>query len=111
MNTQGWIRALMAKNMGTKEFFEHVVECLDREFELEADISKLKDRYAIKFSRYDILIPEAEATSLKSKGPYSLDKYILDQLLMMGFEFDKYRSQYIRYCYGLLYKDANRSVY
>lgn len=111
MNTQGWMRGLMAKNMEGDKFVEHVADCLGREFGLEVGTIKQKEMYVVKLGIYDVSIPADEAAALKSKSPYSLDKYILDQLIAKGLEFDKYRSQYIRYCYGLFYRDTEGCVY
>ena len=48
MNTQGWIRGYMAKNMEEEKFLHHVVECLEREFEIASSISKTNDGYIVK---------------------------------------------------------------
>ncbi len=34
-------------------------------------------------------------------GPYRLDRYILEAFMIQGFSFDKKRSQYIRYVFGI----------
>ena len=101
MNTQGWIRALMAKNYGAENFLEHVVECLGKEFEMESSTIKQKGRYLVKLGIYSTLIPVTVLSKLKSRGPYNLDMFILDQLQTQGFDFDKRRSQYTRYCYNI----------
>lgn len=104
MNTQGWIRGYMAKNMEEEKFLEHLVECLGREFEMESGISREEDRYLIKLGAYESQIDAADLCRIQLKGAYCLDAYLLDQLQSKGFEFDKYRSQYIRYAYGNFYR-------
>jgi len=111
MNTQGWIRGYMAKNMEEETFLAHVVECLGREFEAEAGIKKEGDRFLAKFGVYETQLNTADLIRLKLKGPYCLDKHILDQLQQQSFGFDKYRSQYIRYVYGNFYRTEDGCVY
>lgn len=36
----------------------------------------------------------------KLKSSYSVDRYILEEFIKQGFNFDRNRSQYIQYCYG-----------
>lgn len=111
MNTQGWIRGYMAKNMEEETFLAHVAECLGREFEAEAGISRKGDEYSIKLGQYEMQLNAAGLHNLKLKGAYCLDAYLLDQLQQQGFEFDKYRSQYIRYVYGNFYRSEDGCVY
>jgi hypothetical protein len=111
LNTQGWIRGLMAKNQNEEKFFEHVVTCLGREFEIESSLVKQKDNYIVDLGSYSVIVPNTTVAILKSKGPYCLDAYILDKLQAEGYRFDKYRSQYVRYCYELFYRTESGSVY
>lgn len=111
MNTQGWIRGIMAKNMEEEKFLAHVTECLEREFDMESGISREEERYLIKLSAYEAQIDSADLRKLQLKGAYCLDAYLLDQLQSQGFGFDKYRSQYIRYVYGNFYRTEDGSVY
>ena len=101
MNTSGFIRGYMAKNMDVEEFIKRVIEALNREFE-ELDNGILleikNDEFLIEMEKHQISISKEEAGELKS--PYGLDKYILDEFQKQGFELDKNRSQYIKYCYG-----------
>lgn len=39
----------------------------------------------------------------KLKSPYSVDRYILEEFIKQGFNFDRNRSQYIQYCYELFW--------
>jgi len=104
MNTQGWIRGYMAKNMEEEKFLHHVVECLEREFEIASSISKTNDGYIVKQGDHKCSISIENLASLKKKGAYALDRYILDQFRGKGFDFEMTRSQYIRYCYGIFDK-------
>ena len=111
MNTQGWIRGIMAKNMEPEKFLAHVAECLEREFEMESGINRKEDLYLIRLGAYKIQVNDADLSKLKLKGAYCLDAYLLDQLQSQGFEFDKHRSQYIRYVYGNFYRTKDGCVY
>lgn len=111
MNTQGWIRGYMAKNMGEERFLLHVVECFEREFEMNSSVEKEEDIYFVRLGAYEAKINAADLWRLKLRGAYCLDKHILDQLQSKGFEFDKYRSQYIRYVYGNFYRAEDGTVY
>lgn len=111
MNTQGWIRALMAKNMGEGDFVEHVGESLGREFEMEASTIKQKGAFMVKLGIYTTIIPVNVVATLKTRGPYCLDRFVLDQYRVQGFQFDMYRSQYIRYCYGFFHSTVTGSAY
>ncbi|MGE5678182.1 MAG: hypothetical protein ACM3ZR_09035 [Pseudomonadota bacterium] len=101
MNTQGWIRATMAKNMEVEKFLQHVAECLGREFDLCSEVIKCNDKYIIKLGGYECVIDSEKVSELKAKSPYALDRYLLDRLRTMDFDFDMNRSQYIRYCYNI----------
>lgn len=101
MNSQGWIRGLMAANYDTEKFLLHVADCISREFEREVVVKKLSnDNYMIRMGEYSLNINKEEIEKHKgSIGPYRLDKYILNNFREQGFEFDKKRSQYIYYVY------------
>lgn len=104
MNSQGWIRGMIAKNMETEKYISHVVNCLQREFEIEAN-SRISGEFVyIGLGQYNTMITLFEAKGRQSKGPYGLDKYILEKLKEEGFEFDVMRSQYIMKCYGIYLK-------
>ena len=101
MNTSGFIRGYMAKNMEVEEFIKRVIEALNREFE-ELDNGILleikNDEFLIEMEKHQISISKDLEEEVKSS--YGLDKYILDEFQKQGFELDKNRSQYIQYCYG-----------
>ena len=107
MNTQGWIRGMMAKNMEAEKFLHHVTECLCREFEMDLHVRKFEGEHVIKLGEHECRISLEKAAELQQKSPYALDRYLLDQLRAKGFEFEVTRSQYIRYCYGVFEKRFN----
>lgn len=111
MNTQGWIRGMMSKNMSNADFFQHVALCINKEFEEKISIVMTECLYGISIGKFKIFMPKDKVKELQLKSPYSLDRYIFDKLFEQGFELDKYRSQYIRYCYGLFYYRADGTVY
>ncbi len=101
MNTSGFIRGYMAKNMDVEEFIKRVIGALNREFE-ELDNGILleikNDEFLIEMEKHQISISKDLEEEVKSS--YGLDKYILDEFQKQGFELDKNRSQYIKYCCG-----------
>lgn len=103
MNTQGWIRALMAKHSRAYEFVRFISKTISREFEMDYNIEETVNNYILSFNNiYKITITQYEIKWMQNKSPYALDKHILENLRDQGLEFDNNRSQYIRYCYGLL---------
>lgn len=111
MNTQGWVRGIMSKNFSSAKYFEHVAECIGREFGETAKTVITDCFYGLSIGEFNVFIPKDEAVKLQDKSPYSLDKHILEKLIEQGFRFDKYRSQYVRYCFGLFYKREDGTVY
>lgn len=111
MNTSGWIRGMMSKNMSDYEFFNHVAECITREFEEEAVPIFTDSFYGISFMGYTFIIERDLVSSLRAKGAYALDRYIYERLEEKGLRIDKERSQYIRYCFGVFYSREDGSLY
>lgn len=111
MNTQGWLRGLMAKNMEDEKYVRHVAECLSREFELPVIVFERKEDYTIRLAQYEVTVSEDAVNELRNRGAYALDKILMDKLKERGFEFNTERSQYIRYCYGIFYKDSEGNLY
>lgn len=111
MNTQGWLRGLMAKNMEDELFVRHVAECLSKEFDLPVNVFEGKDEYAIRLDQYEVTISKATANELRKRGAYTLDRMLLDELKKKGLEFSNDRSQYIRYCYEIFYEDSEGNLY
>lgn len=110
MNTQGYIRGYMSKNMDTTQFINHVVEVIGKEFEedfgeFKGWVDHIGTTYAIMLQwenqTYDIILDTAEVSKLQKQSPYKLDEYIMNIMISRGLGLDKERSQYVRYCYGI----------
>jgi hypothetical protein len=99
MNTTGFIRGYMAKNMSEESFIIVVAEALSREFEEEVNtIFISQNEYLILFKEYRGSINTNLIEELKSKSPYGVDKFLLQEFRKQCFSFDEDRSQYIMYC-------------
>jgi hypothetical protein len=99
MNTTGFIRGYMAKNMSAEEFIKVSAEALAREFEEEVKvITAEENEYNIVFNDYRVSINTNLIDELKAKSPYAVDKYMLQEFGKQGLNVDETRSQYIMYC-------------
>lgn len=103
MNSSGWIRTVMAAKYDEEKFLFAVGDIIGKEFETKVTILEIiKDNYLILFDNFSILLNKDKIKELKGPiGPYRLDKYILQTFMIEGFRFDKRRSQYIRYVFGI----------
>lgn len=104
INTQGWIRGYIAKNSSVEKFIETVITTISKEFDFDFKLKENKNSFLLCIDRYEILISKSTVENLQKRSPYALDKYILNALQEQGLEFDKRRSQYIRYCYDIFEK-------
>lgn len=102
MNTSGWIRGYIAHNSPVPEFISFVCKTIEREFGFEINILSDINKYILSMDKYKIEISKEKIYELQKIGPYAFDKYIFESLITQGFCFDKNRSQYIRYCYGII---------
>ena len=101
MNTTGFIRGYISKNMVGEDFIVVVVSALNREFEeIEngVKVDKINYEFIITMDEYSLDLSKKLIDNLKS--PYGIDKYILEEFEKQGFNFDRDRSQYIQYCFG-----------
>lgn len=98
MNTTGFIRGYMSKNMSNEDFMEVVRKALSREFENEVKLNKINNKFQIVMSSYRVEMSKETVDEFKS--PYRIDRYILEEFERQGFTFDRSRSQYIQYCFG-----------
>lgn len=105
MNTTGFIRGYMAKNMENEKFLIHVLDCLKQEFGFTTNLNIDEDNYKIVIENYEVNLNKEECRKLQERGAYILDRYILEDLEAKEFKFDKERSQYIRYCFNIFYKN------
>ncbi|GLC31164.1 hypothetical protein [Clostridium omnivorum] len=101
MNTTGFIRGYIARSMDYDKFFNHVIDCIGQEFNTNAKVEDLEDKYRITINNMTLDLSKDTCSVLKKTSPYALDKYILEELKTRGFDFNINRSQYIQYCYGI----------
>lgn len=99
MNTTGFIRGYMAKNMNAEDFIKVVVKTLSMEFEKEVQLKNTDTGYLISMEEHRVRMSKELID--KHKGPYGVDRYILEEFEKQGFIFDRNRSQYIQYCFGI----------
>ncbi|MEG0772625.1 hypothetical protein [Clostridium sp.] len=100
MNSQGFIRGYMAKNMEPERFIEVVSEAIRKELNFSVEVNKGNVLYVINVNdKYNVEIPVALIKELIARSPYGVDKYILDKLIEMGKPVEQGRSQDLKYCY------------
>lgn len=98
LNTTGFIRGYMSKNMKDEDFIKVVAKALSREFEEEVHLINIDNyTFTIRMMDYQIILNKRLISTLKS--PYGIDRFILEQFESQGFKFDRNRSQYIQYCF------------
>lgn len=78
-----------------------MAKCLESEFKLKSQVKIQDYKVIFRLGNYEIIFKLLDVKESKEKGPYVLDKLILDKLQEKGFNFDKNRSQYIKYCYDI----------
>ena len=100
VNSSGMLRGYMSKNMKAEEFIEVVRKALSKEFEEVVNLEENDNIFTISLKNYQVSMSKGLIEEIQS--PYSVDRYILDEFKKQGFEFDKNRSQYIQYCYGII---------
>ena len=101
MNTLGFQRGYMAKNMKVEEFLKVVIKAISMEFEKEVRIENIgEDQIRIVIDSYEVSVSMKYLEEIKS--PYAIDRYILENLEKEGFSLDRNRSQYIQYCFGVI---------
>lgn len=104
MNTTGFIRGYMAKNMDAERYLKVVIEAIEKEFQWEVTCEQELNYNEIKYiltieKTYIVKLDVDMLKKLQEKSPYSLDKYIYEKLIEQGVDIDKARSQYIQYCF------------
>jgi hypothetical protein len=100
MNTLGFQRGYMAKGMKVEEFLNIIINTLSNEFEKKAKVENIgEDEIIIFIDRYEVRTSMKHLEEIKS--PYGIDRFILESLEKVGFNFDRNRSQYIQYCFGV----------
>lgn len=100
VNTSGVQRGYMAKNMKTEEFIKVVVNVLSMEFEEKVKLEAINENdFKIALGNYEVTMSVELINKIKS--PYGIDKFILEAFEIQGFKFNRNRSQYIQYCFGI----------
>ena len=100
MNTSGVARGYMAKNMSVEQFVKVVVRALGCEFEKEVELESISDNeFKIVLDNF-VVIMGMELINKLNK-PYGVDRFIMEEFEEQGFEFDRNRSQYVQYCFGV----------
>lgn len=100
MNTTGMLRGYMSKNMKAEEFIKVVTKALSCEFEKEVELESINDdEFKITLDDCVVIINKDLINKLKSS--YGIDRFILETFEAQGFIFDRNRSQYVQYCFGI----------
>lgn len=100
MNTTGFIRGYMAKNMTASEYLDVVVKALSAEFDSKIIVESIsQSNIRIVMDNYEVITNIKDISELSK--PYGIDKFILQSFSKQGFKFDINRSQYIQYCFGI----------
>lgn len=100
LNTSGVQRGYMAKNMKAEEFIKVVANALSMEFEKKVEVEAINENdFKITLDNYEVTMNRELINKLKS--PYGVDKYILEAFESQGLKFDRSKSQYIQYCFGI----------
>lgn len=108
MNTSGFTRGLMAKNMKSEDFLKHVGKCIEDQLKewgssYEVLILKLDHYYftVIKEDQNFVLkITEEELQTRQENSPYSLDRKIWGELENQGLEILSGPGNYLSYVCG-----------
>lgn len=104
MNTTGFIRGYLAHNLSTKKFVEKILDTMGKEFETKASLSIENGVYIIGMYSYRVVVSEEYLSDLQNRGAYLVDKFILEEFEKQRFRFDRTRSKYIRYCFGIFWE-------
>ena len=108
MNTTGMIRGYMSKNMKEQEFIKVVIRALSREFDTKVELESINENeFKITINNCGVVMSMKLIKELQS--PYGVDRFLLQEFEKQGFKFDKNRSQYIQYCFGI-YKNVDELV-
>ena len=107
MNSTGFIRGYMAKNMENERFLEHVVWVLERQLQewdesYQLRVFKQEDFIISVQSNKKTINVSISANRLKdlqSASPYSLDRYIWAQLKEKGLEWKDKNGNYLDYVF------------
>lgn len=100
MDSHGFLRGYMTKNMEFDKFVEVVASAIRREFNCDVEVKESNVLYSIRVdNKYEVEILKTLIIDLVAKNPYAVDKFILEAIIEKGGQIDKKRSQYIEYCF------------
>lgn len=103
MNTLGFQRGYMAKNMRAEDFIKVVARAVSREFQKGVNLDKTKNNeFIISLGEYKTILSKEFIDEHKTQ--YGLDRFILEDFEKQGFKFEINRSQYVQYCFGIISK-------
>lgn len=112
MNSSGFIRGLMSKNLGHEEFLQHVGNTIEKQLQewdenYQVNIMKMENYHFIVKNGdkdYWLEITEKELIELQNRSPYSLDYKIWTMLAVQGIEIKFHSGDYLLKVYGLFGK-------
>ncbi|WP_068672195.1 hypothetical protein [Oceanobacillus sp. Castelsardo] len=107
MNTTGFIRGYMAKNLEGEKFLNHVIEVIEKQ------LQEWNENYKIEVTKtegYSLSVQDSTQTakisisnslleSLQLQSPYSLDRYIWIELKENGVEIGDANDNYLDYVF------------
>ncbi|RFB12697.1 hypothetical protein DZB84_18260 [Bacillus sp. HNG] len=107
MNTSGFLRGMMSKNMEGEKYLIHVATCVEQELqERDPDgkviVMKLENYVLFvtgKQDSYQLTITETELTTLQQRDPYALDRKIWRDLEQQGLQIIRGSGNYLEYVF------------
>lgn len=107
MNTTGFIRGLMSKNVSSEDYLKHVTTTVEQQLQewdpsYEVFVMKLSNYEIIvkkELQYYNLTLPEAEVIALQDKSPYSLDRKIWSELVDQGLQLVWGTGNYLEYVF------------
>lgn len=112
MNSSGFIRGLMSKNLGHEEFLQHVGNTIEKQLQewdenYQVNIMKMENYHFIVKNGdkdYWLEITEEELIKLQNKSPFSLDFRLWTMLVVQGIEIKFGDGDYLLKVYGMFGK-------
>lgn len=110
MNSTGFIRGYMAKNMAKEKFLEHVVWVLERQLQewdenYQVNIIE-RDNYIITVHHHKVTIAitlsASKLESLQAASPYALDRYLWTELKNKGLQLKDKNGNYLDYVFPVI---------
>jgi len=111
VNSSGFIRGMMAKNVVTEEFLQKVCETIERQLQLWDETYRLRfykellalDAYKIVVNRssgesYTVLLAVNDVQVMQQDSPYALDRFIWKTLEEQGLTIQPSNGNYLTYC-------------